>query len=172
MQPADVDPKSDLSLADRAKAAAAYLCGEVLFWVGFSLTVLVATYSTYAGLALLLGWVLLFVLVVRRELKRDIEALGDPNDNLRANRWIGKRGTRRRWEDMAVRFAVELLKSITIIIALTLGMGFAAETFVFALSDRDVSGTFGSGLAGIAAGLFGFVIAVVIVLRRIADIED
>jgi hypothetical protein len=73
---------------------------------------------------------------------------------------------------MALRFAVELLKSIGIIIALTLGTGFAVEIVVFALSDRDVSGAFGSGLAGIAGGILGLVIAVVIVLRRIADVED
>ncbi|WLA53923.1 hypothetical protein [Bradyrhizobium diazoefficiens] len=92
-------------------------------------------------MAVFLGWLLLFVLIVRRE-------------------------------DMALRFAVEFLKSIAIIIALTLGMGFAVEIVVFALSDRDVSGAFGSGLAGIAGGILGLVIAVVIVLRRIADIED
>ncbi|WP_162268401.1 hypothetical protein ACNJX9_04045 [Bradyrhizobium sp. DASA03076] len=45
---------------------------------------------------------------------------------------------------MALRFAIELLKSIAIIIALTLAMGFAVEFVVSALSDRDVSGAFGS----------------------------
>ncbi|SFK03082.1 hypothetical protein [Bradyrhizobium sp. Gha] len=73
---------------------------------------------------------------------------------------------------MALRFAVEFLKSIAIVSALTLGTGFASEILVFALSDRDVSGAFGSGLAGIAGGIFGLVIAVVIVLRRIADVEE
>jgi len=73
---------------------------------------------------------------------------------------------------MVLRFAIEFLKSIAIIIALPLGIGFAVEIVVFALSDRDVSGAFGSGLAGIAAGIFGLVIAIVIVIRRIADIED
>jgi uncharacterized spore protein YtfJ len=73
---------------------------------------------------------------------------------------------------MALRFAVEFFKSVAIIIALTLGMGFAAEMVAFALSDRDVSGAFGSGLAGAAGGVLGLVLAVVIVLRRIADIED
>jgi hypothetical protein len=73
---------------------------------------------------------------------------------------------------MALRFAVEFFKSVAIIIALTLGIGFAAEIIVFALSDRDVSGAFGSGLAGVAGGLLGLVAAVVIVLRRIADVED
>lgn len=84
----------------------------------------------------------------------------------------GRQLRRRRRKDMALRFAVELLKSIAIIIALMLGMGFAVEFVVFALSDRDVSGAFGSGLAGIAGGILGLVIAVVIVLRRIADVED
>jgi hypothetical protein len=73
---------------------------------------------------------------------------------------------------MALRFAVEFFKSVAIIIALTLGIGFAAEIIVFALSDRDVSGAFGSGLAGVAGGILGLVAAVVIVLRRIADVED
>ncbi|MCC8966722.1 hypothetical protein H8A95_31455 [Bradyrhizobium sp. Pear76] len=48
----------------------------------------------------------------------------------------------------------------------------AVEAAVFALSDRDVGGAFGSGLAGIVAGLFGLVIAIVIIRRRIADVED
>lgn len=73
---------------------------------------------------------------------------------------------------MPRRFAVEFVKSIAIIIALTLGMGFAAEIIAFALSDRDVSGAFGSGLAAIAGGILGLAIAVVIVLRQIADSED
>jgi hypothetical protein len=73
---------------------------------------------------------------------------------------------------MALRFAVEFFKSVAIIIGLTLGIGFAAEIIVFALSDRDVSGAFGSGLAGVAGGILGLVAAVVIVLRRIADVED
>ncbi|WFU43323.1 hypothetical protein QA640_13245 [Bradyrhizobium sp. CB82] len=73
---------------------------------------------------------------------------------------------------IVLRFVIEFLKCIAIIIALTLGMGFAAEIVVFALSGRDVSGAFGSGLAGIAGGILGLVIAIVIVLRRIADFED
>jgi hypothetical protein len=73
---------------------------------------------------------------------------------------------------MALRFAVEFFKFVAIIIGLTLGIGFAAEIIVFALSDRDVSGAFGSGLAGVAGGILGLVAAVVIVLRRIADVED
>jgi hypothetical protein len=73
---------------------------------------------------------------------------------------------------MARRFAIEFLKSISILIALPLGMGFVVEIVAFALSDRDVGGAFGSGLAGIAAGIFGLVIAIVIVIRRIADVED
>jgi hypothetical protein len=73
---------------------------------------------------------------------------------------------------MALRFAVEFFKSVAIIIALTLGIGFAAEIIVFALSDRDVSGAFGSDLAGVVGGILGLVAAVVIVLRRIADVED
>src|SRR3954453_3128413 len=88
MRLADFNPKSNLSLADRAKGAVAYVCGEGLFWVGFFLAVAGATYSIFAGLAVFLGWELLFVLIVRRELKQDIEALDDPNDNLRANRLI------------------------------------------------------------------------------------
>ncbi|WP_276327029.1 hypothetical protein [Bradyrhizobium elkanii] len=43
---------------------------------------------------------------------------------------------------------------------------------MFALPDRDVGGAFGSGLARIVAGIFGLVITIVIVLRRIADVED
>ncbi|MCC8949138.1 hypothetical protein H8A97_29560 [Bradyrhizobium sp. Arg62] len=73
---------------------------------------------------------------------------------------------------MALRLAIGLLKSIAIIVALPLGIGLAVEAAVFALSDRDVGGAFGSSLAGIVAGIFGLVIAIVIVLRRIADVED
>lgn len=128
------------------------------------------------GLAAFLGWVLLFVLIVRRELK--LEAFDVPNGNPRANRLIANRRERSRQlnpprkRHIVLRFVIEFLKCIAIIIALTLGMGFAAEVVVFALSDRDVSGAFGSGLAGIAGGILGLVIAVVIVLRRIADVED
>lgn len=75
-------------------------------------------------------------------------------------------------KNVVLRFAVEFLKSIAIVLALTLGIGFAAEIVVFAFSDRDVSGAFAAGLAGVGGGMFGFVVAVVIVMRRIADVED
>ena len=153
--------KGNLSLADRAKGAIGYVCGEVFVWFGFCLAVWVATYSIYVGLAVFLAWMLFFVVMVLRELKRDVEAIKDP-----------KRLTRHRSSDMPLRFAVEFVKSVAIIIALTLGMGLAAEIVALGLSDRDVSGAFGSGLAGIAGGIFGFILAVVIVLRQLADIED
>jgi hypothetical protein len=39
---------------------------------------------------------------------------------------------------MALRFAIEILKSVAIITALPLGIGFAVEVVVFALSDQDL----------------------------------
>ncbi|MCP1844837.1 nitrate reductase gamma subunit [Bradyrhizobium sp. USDA 4524] len=196
MRLADFVAKRRPSFADIATTAVAYVCGEAFGWAGAFLILLAGSISIYAGLAVLLCLALFVTLIVRRELKRDIRALDDPNDNPRANRLIGdtssasirthrsalrpavprpdRRMTRAldALEDMAVRFAIELFKSVAIIMALTLGMGFAAEVVAFVLSDRDVSGAFGSGLAGVAGGVLGLVLAVVIVLRRIADIED
>ncbi|KJC58833.1 hypothetical protein UP10_21240 [Bradyrhizobium sp. LTSPM299] len=71
---------------------------------------------------------------------------------------------------MALRFVIEFFKCAAIVVAMTLGTALAAEMVVFALSDRDVSGAFGSGLAGTAGGVVGLVLAVVIVLRRFADV--
>jgi hypothetical protein len=101
------DPKSRLgswaqrkmSVADAAEGAVGLLCGEAFVWVGVLLTLLAGSYSTYMGAAALLCWVLFFVLIVRRELKRDIKALDDPNDNPRANRLIGKRRERGSYDD-------------------------------------------------------------------------
>jgi hypothetical protein len=129
-----------------------------------------------AGLAALLCWALTLVLIVRRELK--LEALDDPNGNPRANRLIANRHERSRQlnppgrRHIVLRFVIEFLKCIAIIIALPLGIGGAVEIVVFALSDRDVNGAFASGMAGLAAGALGLVIAMVIVATRIADIED
>ncbi|SDF29529.1 hypothetical protein SAMN05216337_105044 [Bradyrhizobium brasilense] len=75
---------------------------------------------------------------------------------------------------MVLRLAIGPLKSLAIVVALPLGIGLAVQVAVFALSDRDVGGAFGSGLARarIVAGIFGLVITIVIILRRIADVED
>ncbi|MCC8935601.1 hypothetical protein H8A99_03595 [Bradyrhizobium sp. Arg68] len=73
---------------------------------------------------------------------------------------------------MVLRLATRPLKSLSIVVALPLGIGLAVQVAVFALSDRDVGGAFGSGLARIVAGIFGLVITIVIILRRIADVED
>jgi hypothetical protein len=91
MRLADFVPKRKLSLADAAKQAVAYLCGEAFVWVGIFLTLLGGSYSIYIGLAALLCWGLFLVLIVRRALKLDIKALDDPNDNPRANRLIANR---------------------------------------------------------------------------------
>ncbi|GIQ73352.1 hypothetical protein [Bradyrhizobium sp. RD5-C2] len=185
------------SWADIARLAVLQFCGEALGWLGILLIFLAGSVSIYAGLAALLCCALVPTLLLRREFRLDIEALDDPNDNPRANRLIGNASSgasirRHRsalgqaaprpdsrairalgaLEDMALRFVVELSKSVAIVIAMTVGMAFAAEMAAFALSDRDISGVFGSGLAGVAGGLFGLVLGVVIVLRRIADIED
>lgn len=73
---------------------------------------------------------------------------------------------------MVARFAIEFLKATAIIVALPLVLGNAVALAVLFLSDRDIGGTYGAGLAGYAAGAFGLIIAIVIVVRRIADIED
>jgi len=195
MRLADFVSNRKLSFADMATWAVASVCGEAFAWAGAFLVVLAGSFSIYAGLAVLLCFALLVTLIVRRELKLDIRALDDPGDNARANRLIGdtrssapirrsaphpaaprpanlKTRALDALEDMAVRFAIELSKSVAIIIVLTLGMGFVAEAVAFVLSDRDVGGAVGSGLAGIAGGVLGLVLAVVIVLRRIVDIED
>ncbi|MHC2334942.1 hypothetical protein [Bradyrhizobium sp. USDA 4454] len=195
MKLTDFFPKRRPSLAEIGTTAVGCVCGEAFGWAGAFLIVLAGSFSIYAGLAVLLCLALLVTLFVRRELKLDIRALDDPGDNPRANRLIGdinssapigrsarhpatprpaNRMTRAlgALEDMAVRFAVELSKSVAIIIVLTLGMGFVAEAIAFVLSDRDVGGAVGSGLAGVAGGVLGLVLAIVIVLRRIADIED
>jgi hypothetical protein len=73
---------------------------------------------------------------------------------------------------MIARFAVEFLKAVAIILALPLTSGIAVETLVYFLSDRDIGATYGASLAGLAAGVLGLVVAITIVVRRIADIED
>ncbi|MES5481966.1 hypothetical protein QMZ05_04350 [Bradyrhizobium sp. INPA03-11B] len=197
MRPTDFVPKGKQSFADVVTWAVGYFCGEALGWAGVFLVLLAGSFNIWAGLAVLLCLALFVTLILRRELKLDIRALDDPNDNPRANRLIGNTSAsasiRAHWsarrpaaprpngrmtraldalEDIAVRFAIEFSKSVAIIVALTLGMGFVAEVVAYALSDRDVSGAFGSGLAGVAGGALGLVLGVVIVLRRIADIED
>jgi membrane protein implicated in regulation of membrane protease activity len=91
MRLVDFVPKRKMSLADAAKLTVGLLCGEAFMWVGFFLILLAGSFSTYIGAATFLCWVLLLVLIVRRELKLDIKALDSPNDNPRANRLIGKR---------------------------------------------------------------------------------
>ncbi|MBR1203266.1 MULTISPECIES: hypothetical protein [unclassified Bradyrhizobium] len=160
-----------LSLADRARLGMAYFFGESIFWIGLFLIAWAASYNIYLGGGLCLSWVLIFVLIVRRALQRDIEALNDPNDNPRANRLI--RGERwsydHRSNGKALRFTVEFFTSVAIIIGVTLALGLSAEFTAFALSDRDVNGAFGSGVAGFVGGMLGLVIGIVIALRRIAD---
>ncbi|VIO69500.1 hypothetical protein [Bradyrhizobium ivorense] len=162
-----------LSFADRAKGAAAYFLGESFFWVGLFLSAWAASYNIYLGGGLCLCWVLIFVLIVRRALKRDIEALDDPNDNLRANRLTGKRDEHgsynHRGNGKALRFALEFFQSVAIIIGVALAIAFSAELTTFVLSNRDVNGAFGSGAARFVGGVFGLFIGIVIALRRIAD---
>jgi hypothetical protein len=78
---------------------------------------------------------------------------------------------------MALRFAVEFLKCVAIIVALPLGLGLFVQIVVLfvllrLLGEGDIESAWGSAMAGIAAGALGLVIAVVIVVGRIADIED
>ena len=99
------DPKSRLGswVHDEAEGTVAYLCSEGLLWGGGFLILLGGSHSSYievaVGVAVLLCWVLFFVLIVRRERKLDIKALDDPNDNPRANRLIGKRRERGSYDD-------------------------------------------------------------------------
>jgi hypothetical protein len=73
---------------------------------------------------------------------------------------------------MVARFAVEFLKSAAIILGLPLISGIGAETLIFFLSDRDIGASYGASLAGLAGGALGLVVAITIIVRRIADIED
>jgi divalent metal cation (Fe/Co/Zn/Cd) transporter len=90
------DPKSLLGSRFREKSADAaqyFLLNaafESLMWVGFGLVIWAGSYSIYLGVVVFLCLVLLLLLIMRRQLKNDIEALDDPNDNPRANRLIGK----------------------------------------------------------------------------------
>jgi hypothetical protein len=79
------------SLADAAKLAIGLFSGEAFYWVGFFLAAWGARYSIYIGLAVFICWVLIPVLIVRRELRLDIKALDDPRDNRRASRLIAHR---------------------------------------------------------------------------------
>jgi hypothetical protein len=90
MRRPNIAPKRKPSLADAAGLAV----GEAFCWVGFFLAVWGAHYSIYLGLAVFLCWALIPVLIVRRELKLDVKALDDPNDNPRANRLIANRRER------------------------------------------------------------------------------
>jgi hypothetical protein len=57
--------------------------------------------SIYIGLAVFICWALIFVLIVRRELKLGVKALDDPNDNPRANRLISNRRERGSFDAQA-----------------------------------------------------------------------
>lgn len=94
MRRADIVLKRKWSLADAAKLAVGSFFGEAFCWVGFFLAAWGARYSIYIGLAVFICWALILVLIVRRELKLDLKALDDPNDNLRANRLIANRRER------------------------------------------------------------------------------
>lgn len=95
------DPKSRLGswVHDEAEGMVAYLCSEGLLWGGGFLILLGGSHSSYievaVGVAVLLCWLLFFVLIVRRELKLDLDVLDDPNDN----RLIGKRRERGSYDD-------------------------------------------------------------------------
>lgn len=95
------DPKSRLGswVHDEAEGMVAYLCSEGLLWGGSFLILLGGSHSSYievaVGVAVLLCWLLFFVLIVRRELKLDLDVLDDPNDN----RLIGKRRERGSYDD-------------------------------------------------------------------------
>jgi hypothetical protein len=183
---ADIVPKRKRSWAEKTRQAgllavcdpAGCLCLIIALGEGtFRLFGHSWTAGYIAGLSAFLCWVLFLTLMLRRELL-DIKALDDPNDNLRANRLIANRRERSRQlkppgkRHIVIRFVIEFLKCIAIIVTLPLGIGLAVEIVVLALSDRDVNGAFGSGMAGLAAGALGLVIAMVIVATRIADIED
>lgn len=75
---------------------------------------------------------------------------------------------------MVRRFAIEFLKSIAIIVALPLATGFVtmtAATAYWFLFERNED-PLGIAIVGMWASIIAFFIAVVIVLRRIADVED
>ncbi|MBR0801128.1 hypothetical protein JQ615_37805 [Bradyrhizobium jicamae] len=183
----DIVSQKNLSRAEKARWARLIVvcdplgCFAIIFTLGagaFRLFGHSLKAGYIVGLAAFLCWVLFTVLTLQRELEPDIKALDHPGDDPRADRLIASRrehgssGAIAELGKKVLRFIIEFLKAIAIIIALPLGIGFVAEVVMFALSDRDVSGAFGSGLAGIAGGILGLVIAIVIVLRRIADIED
>jgi hypothetical protein len=95
------DTKSRLHswVHDEAEGMLAYLCSEGLLWGGSLLIFLGGSHSSFievaVGVAVLSCWLLFFVLIVRRELKLDLDVLDDPNDN----RLIGKRRERRSYDD-------------------------------------------------------------------------
>jgi hypothetical protein len=98
------DPKSRLGswFKERADAALSSLwiaAIEPLLYVSFFSILWAGSYDTLLGLAVFLCWVLLLLLISRRALKSDIEALDVPNDNPRANRLIGKRRERGSYDD-------------------------------------------------------------------------
>lgn len=70
-----------------------------------------------------------------------------------------------------MRAIVEILKIVGIVIGLPLAAGFAVQFVTYFLSDRDVGATYGSTIAGIGAGAFALLIAIVIVIRRVADFD-
>ena len=72
---------------------------------------------------------------------------------------------------MFKRAIFEFFKCVAIIIGLPLASGLAAHGVWFRFSDRDVGGAFGAAMAGIAVAAFAFIVAVVIVLRRVADFD-
>jgi hypothetical protein len=69
------------------------------------------------------------------------------------------------------RTIFEFFKCVAIIIGLPFASGLVTHGVWFWSSDRDVGGPFGDTMAGIAVGAFAFIVAVVIVLRRVADFD-
>jgi hypothetical protein len=84
---------------DKAEGMVAYLLNEGLLGGGSILILSGGSRSSYievaVGAAVLLCWLLFFVLIVRRELKLDLDVLDDPNDN----RLFGRRHERGSYHD-------------------------------------------------------------------------
>ena len=80
-----------MSLKDGAEFALGSGGAEAVVWVFAGLVFLTMKVSIYLFAAVLVCCGLLSVLLLRRVLKLDIQAVDDPNDNARSNRLIAGR---------------------------------------------------------------------------------
>jgi hypothetical protein len=92
-----------------------------------------------------------------------------PEEKLNTSAAEHRRG---QWIELMFKRAIfEFFKCDAIIVGLPLASGLVAHDVWFWFSDRDLGGAHSATIAGIAVAAFAFIVAVVIVRRRVAAFD-